>query len=122
VPCASRTDTPAILQTAAVTGEGDVLVMISHTGRWLDLARAQRQAREQGACVITFTAPGSPMAQEASLPFDCAVGEDASVYTPQSSRLAQLALLDALQVSLALALGANADQNLRRSKQALDAA
>lgn len=122
VPCATRTDTPAILQTAAVAGEGDVLVLISHTGRWQDLARAQRQARDQGACVIVFTAPGSPMAVEASLGFDCAVGEDASVYTPQSSRLAQLALLDALQVSLALALGDRADLNLRRSKQALDAA
>jgi DNA-binding MurR/RpiR family transcriptional regulator len=36
-----------------------------------------------------------------------------------SSRLAQLALLDALQVSLALALGAPASEHLRASKQAI---
>ena len=36
-----------------------------------------------------------------------------------SSRLAQLALLDAIQVALALAQGEVAGDNLRRSKDAL---
>ncbi len=36
-----------------------------------------------------------------------------------SSRLAQLALLDAIQVALALARGSAASENLRRSKDAL---
>ena len=45
--------------------------------------------------------------------------EDSSVYTPMSSRLALLALLDALQVALALALGDPAAENLRSAKGAL---
>lgn len=122
VPSSAQTDTPSILQTAAVSGREDVLLMISHSGRWQDVARAQRQARENGAYVIAFTQPGSPMAGEASLCFECEVGEDASIYTPMSSRLAQLALMDALQVALALALGESANRNLQRSKQALGAA
>lgn len=122
VPCASQTDTPSILQTAAVAGPDDVLLLVSHTGRWQDLARAQQQARDAGAYVIALTQAASPMARAASLAFEFEVGEDANVYTPMSSRLAQLAVLDALQVALALALGEAADRNLQRSKQALSAA
>ena len=122
VPCSTQTDTPSILQTAALLGEGDVMLTVSHTGRWEDIARAQAQAVDSGAAVIAFTQADTPMAQSASLHFDCEVGEDASVYTPMSSRLAQLALLDALQVALALAIGERADRNLKRSKQALGTA
>lgn len=119
VPCSTRTDTPSIVQGASLLGAGDVMLVVSHTGRWRDIARAQQSARANGCSVIAITQARSPMADAASLLFDCEVGEDASVYTPMSSRLAQLALLDALQVALALAMGEGAGQNLKRSKQAL---
>jgi RpiR family carbohydrate utilization transcriptional regulator len=76
-------------------------------------------ARERGATVIAITSPNSVFAGEASLLFPCSVVEDTSVFTPMSSRLAQLALLDAIQVALALAQGEAAGDNLRRSKDAL---
>ena len=44
---------------------------------------------------------------------------DTNVYTPMNSRLVQLVLLDALQVSLALALGEYASDRLRASKDAI---
>ena len=49
------------------------------------------------------------------------LGKPCSALTdpPMSSRLAQLAVLDALQVSLALALGEPASRRLRASKQAI---
>ena len=97
----------------------DVLVFVSHFGRWPELARAARAARTRGASVIALTDPASPLAGEASLLFECRTPEDTNVYTPMSSRLAQLALLDALQVSLALQLGGPATANLRDSKRAL---
>jgi DNA-binding MurR/RpiR family transcriptional regulator len=53
--------------------------------------------------------------------FPCHTLEDTNVYTPMSSRLAQLAVLDALQVTLALAMGEPAVENLRLSKEALRA-
>jgi len=118
-PASAQTDTPSILQTAAVLGEGDVLLLISHSGRWNDVAGALVEARSRGAYVIAFTQRGSPVAEAASLIFEVEVGEDANVYTPMSSRLAHLALLDALQVALALALGETAEVHLRRSKRAL---
>ena len=121
VPCTSLRDTTMILQFAAIAQPDDVIVLLSHTGRWQEFARAARLARERGATVIALTNPDSEVAEEAGLLFPCRLIEDTSVYTPMSSRLAQLALLDAIQVALALAQGDVASDNLRRSKNALGA-
>ena len=120
IPCTSLTDTPMILQFAAIAEPEDVLVLLSHTGRWEDFARAARLARGRGATVIALTNPDSSIAAEAGLLFPCELIEDTSVYTPMSSRLAQLALLDAIHVALALARGEVASDTLRRSKDALN--
>ena len=69
--------------------------------------------------VIALTVPDSALAAAASLLFDCQINEDTSVYTPMSSRLEQLAILDALQVTLALGLGGAAEDRLRATKKAL---
>ena len=121
IPCTSLHDTTMILQFAAIAQADDVLVLLSHTGRWQDFARAAKLARQRSATVIALTNPESTIAAEAGLLFPCPVIEDTSVYTPMSSRLAQLALLDAIHVSLALAQGESASDNLRRSKDALKA-
>lgn len=119
IPCTSLRDTTMILQFAAIVEPDDVLVLLSHTGRWPQLADAARLARERGATVIALTSPDSKIAEQAGLLFPCKVIEDTSVFTPMSSRLAQLALLDAIQVALALTRGETASENLRRSKDAL---
>lgn len=119
IPCTSLRDTPMILQFAAIAETSDVLVLLSHTGRWTEFAHAAKLARERGATVVAITNPDSTLAREASLLFPCDVIEDTSVYTPMSSRLAQLALLDAIHVALALARGESASDTLRRSKDAL---
>jgi RpiR family carbohydrate utilization transcriptional regulator len=93
--------------------------MISHLGAWPELDRAAATARHNGATVIALTNPASPLARNASLVFGSEPHEDTSVYTPMSSRLAQLALLDALYVAFALSLGEVAADKLRRSKDAL---
>ncbi len=119
IPCTALTNTPDLLQFAAVADESDVLVITSHGGRWPELARAAVLARRRGARVIAITGSGSRLAELANIVFPCEVDEDTSVYTPMSSRLAHLALLDALQVALALSLGEAAVDRLRRSNSAL---
>lgn len=119
IPCTALHDTTMILQYAAIANSRDVLVLLSHSGRWQEFGRAAKMARERGATVIAVTSPDSVFAQEASLLFPCRVVEDTNIFTPMSSRLAQLALLDAIQVALALAQGDVAGDNLRRSKDAL---
>jgi RpiR family carbohydrate utilization transcriptional regulator len=118
-PCIAHTDTPSILQAAAIAGPDDVLIVVSHLGGWAELDRAAAAARDNGATVIALTIPTSRLACTASLVFGWDPHEDTSVYTPMSSRLAQLALLDALYVAFALSLGDVAAEKLRRSKDAL---
>jgi len=119
IPCTVYRDVPMILQFAAIAGPDDVLILLSHTGRWKEFVRAAKLAKERGATVIALTNPDSEIAAEASLLFPCRVIEDTSVYTPMSSRLAQLALIDAIHVALALARGEAATETLRRTKDAI---
>ena len=119
IPCSSLLDTPMILQFAAIAEPDDVLVLLSHTGRWQEFAQAADIARERGTTVIAITNPESDLARSASILFPCRVIEDTNVFTPMSSRLGQLALLDALLVALALTHGSAATERLRLSKDAL---
>lgn len=119
IPCSTLMDTPMILQFSAIAEPDDVLVLLSHTGRWREFARAARMATERGATVIAITNSESDLASAASILFPAQVIEDTSVFTPMSSRLAQLALLDAIHVALALTRGAGASDRLRRTKDAL---
>lgn len=119
IPCASLLDTPMILQFASIAEPGDVLVLLSHTGRWPEFARAAEAAKQRGASVIAITSPESRLAAAATLLFPCRVIEDTSVFTPMSSRLGQLALLDAILVALALTQGSAATDRLRLSKDIL---
>ena len=78
-----------------------------------------RCARDRGATIIALTDPVSSLAKVATWVFDCHPPEDTNVFTPMSSRLAQLTLLDGLQIGLALELGEQAEENLKLTKQAL---
>jgi RpiR family carbohydrate utilization transcriptional regulator len=119
IPCSVFTDAPGLVQFAAIAAADDVLVIASHTGTWPALGESARLARRRGATVIALTDPQSPLAREVDIPIACRVREDTSIYTPMSSRLAQLALFDALQTSVALALGVDAVERLSNAKQAL---
>jgi RpiR family carbohydrate utilization transcriptional regulator len=119
IPCSVFTDAPGLVQFAAIAAADDVLFIASHTGTWPALGKSARLARSRGATVIALTDPQSPLASEADIPIACRVREDTSIYTPMSSRLAQLALFDALQTSVALALGVDAVERLGNAKRAL---
>lgn len=121
IPCVAVTDPPTLLQQAAVSSADDVWVVISHTGTWPALVEAMAFAVARGATVLAVTDPGSALARLATILFPCHADEDTNIYTPMSSRLAQLTLLDALQVSVALQMGSEAEENLRSTKAALSA-
>lgn len=118
-PCSAITETPSILQFAAIADSRDVLFLISKNGDSTMLCEAAREARNNGAFVVAVTRPHSELADAAGTTFACDAEEDTNIYTPRSSRLVHLALLDALHVATALALGESAAENLERSKDAL---
>jgi RpiR family carbohydrate utilization transcriptional regulator len=105
IPSTSLTNTPDLLQFSGIAEGADVLII--------------GLARQRGATVIALTNRGSKLATLATILFPCEFVEDSSVYTPMSSRLAHLALLDALQVALALDMGESAIEKLRGTRDAL---
>lgn len=119
IPCTAASDVPTMLQLGATANADDVLVIISQTGRSEGSISMATFARQNGASVVAITLDSSPLASNASVLIALPTLEDASVYTPMSSRLAQLAVLDALQVVLALELGDPAEERLSRSKRVL---
>lgn len=119
LPCATAVDAPTIVQSAAIADPRDVFVVVSHSGNWPDLQHAIALAMQRRAQVIAITSVGSPLAQSDALVLACPAAEDTSHFTPMSSRLAHLALLDALQVALTLRLGQSGLATLKTSKDAL---
>lgn len=119
IPCSALADLTAIQQLAAIAGPGDLLFFVSARGGRMELVEAAESARAAGATVIAMTRPQSAMAEVASLVLACEPAEDTSIYTPTTSRLAHLVLLDALLVALSLSLGETAADRLRASKAAL---
>lgn len=101
------------------SAEGDVVVLISHTGRTKSLVEMARLARENDATVIAVTSEGTPLAREASLILRVDVPEDTDVYMPMVSRIAQLTLIDVLATGFTLRRGAKFRDNLKRVKEAL---
>lgn len=99
--------------------EGDVVVLISHTGRTKELVEISHLARENDATVIAITSRDSPLAREASLALLLDVPEDTDVYMPMVSRIAQLTLIDVLATGFTLRRGGKFSDNLKRVKEAL---
>ena len=119
IPCSTALDSQTILQQSAIARSDEVYVVISHVGEWAEMVDGMRCARDRGATIIALTDPVSSLAKVATWVFDCHPPEDTNVFTPMSSRLAQLTLLDVLQIGLALELGEQAEENLKLTKQAL---
>lgn len=99
--------------------DGDVVVVISHTGRTKNLVEIAKIARENDASVIAITTPGSLLAFEATLPILLDVPEDTDIYMPMISRLAQLTIIDVLATGFILRRGPKFRDNLKRVKEAL---
>ncbi len=101
------------------SSEGDVVVLISHTGRTKSLVELAHLARENDATVIAITSRDTPLANEATLPLLLDVPEDTDMYMPMVSRIAQLTLIDVLATGFTLRRGAKFRDNLKRVKDAL---
>lgn len=117
--CTALTDEPTILQAAATCAPRQVLFLISKGGQGEALQQAMAAAAACGATTMALTAPGSPLAASARYTLPVDTTEDTAIYTPMSSRLAQLTVLDVLQVCTAMAGGEQARRHLEASKSIL---
>ncbi|WP_344962502.1 MurR/RpiR family transcriptional regulator [Oceanisphaera sediminis] len=99
--------------------EGDVVVLISHTGRTKALVEIAQLARQNDAIVIGLTAKDSPLARECTMVLSMEVPEDTDIYLPMASRLAQMVLIDVLATGFILRRGSKFRENLRKVKEGI---
>ena len=124
-----RFDTPVIVHTdiinqrmiAAGMDSRDCLLCISYTGRTSAMVALAELGTDSGARLIGLTAPGSPLANRCQLVLGVVGTEDTAVYTPMTSRIAQLVIIDVLATRLAQRKGTRFDARLQRVKHCLKA-
>jgi RpiR family transcriptional regulator, carbohydrate utilization regulator len=98
---------------------GDVVVAISQSGQTRDLLDAVQRAKEAGATVISLTPRNTPLARAATLPIHIDVTEEFELYTPLSSRIAHLTVIDVLAVGVAKRKGPQLLEHLKQLQHGL---
>jgi len=93
------------VMSASLLGPGDCVVIISNSGRTRDLMDAADIARRHGATVITITASGSPLAKAGHIHLAADHPEGYDQYSPMTSRLLHLMIIDVVVTCLALRIG-----------------
>ncbi len=89
-------------QSAALLGESDVAIGISHTGTTVEVVEALEEAAKHGATTVAVTNfPRSPLARTADLVLTTAARETTYRSGAMSCRIAQLTVIDCLFIGVA---------------------
>ena len=97
---------PHMQAMSAVTLKpSDVAICISQSGRSKDLLITANLVREAGATLITLCPSQTPLADLATVNLAIDVHEDTDIYTPLTSRIAHLVVIDVLAMGVAMARG-----------------
>lgn len=118
-PSVAYSDAHVHGMAATMLRPGDVVLAFSASGRTTDLISSVDLARESGADVIGITALGAPLAARCTVALELLVDEDTDIYTPMTTRLAQLTVVDTLVVGVALRQGPELLLRLQRAKDSL---
>lgn len=121
LPVIAYDDVLMMRMVAAAAQTGDVVVVISYTGRTRDLVDIAQIARGNGATVLAITAENSPLAEECTISLAAPTPEDTDVYMPMTSRIVQMTLLDVLATGVTLRRGVDFHQHLKKIKDSLKA-
>jgi len=101
-PAFAFPDPHMAMTSAALRGEGDIAIGLSHTGSTVDTIDALAEARSHGATTVTITNfPWSPITEVADLVLLTAARETTFRSGAMTSRIAQLTVVDCLFVMLA---------------------
>ncbi len=119
VPCGATADPHRQLITASMLKPGDTVVAISYSGSSRVLIEAVRVARERGASVLVITGSDSPITKFADVVLIAETPEDTNFFTPTTSRLAALVMIDILSTSVSMQRGSAHLQTIQDMKKRL---
>lgn len=119
VPCQAPEDFHQQFIAATMSGPRSVTVAISNTGHTEQTLIVAEAAKKAGATVISLTGRTSPLSELADIALVARTFEDTDVYTPSTSRLAGLVVVDVLATGVALRRSPEHTAAIRRMKSEL---
>ena len=103
--CIAYSDGHMQVMSASLLRPGDCLVVVSNSGRTRDLMDATDIARKHGATTIVITGSGSPLAASGHIHLSADHPEGYDRYSPMTSRLMHLMVIDVVATCVALRIG-----------------
>ncbi|GGJ03816.1 transcriptional regulator HexR [Halopseudomonas pertucinogena] len=119
VSTAAYSDPHMQAMSAVTLGPYDVAVAISQTGRTKDLLHTSTLVVEAGATLIALCPSNTPLADLGQIHIPIDVTEDTDIYTPLSSRIAHLVVIDVLAMGMAMRRGPELVHHLKNVKRSL---
>ena len=92
----------------------DVVIAISQSGRTQALLDSMELVKGAGGIVIALAPSGTPVARNASIAIEIDTKEDIQIYTPLSSRIAHLTVIDVLAIGVAQKKGPQLQEHLQQ--------
>ena len=102
VPAAAYTDSRLQLLAAGAVSAGDVVVVISGSGKIAELLKAVEIAMGAGAAVIAITPSHAPLAKKTTVTIAIDHPEDLALHMPMISRLLYMVVIDILATGVAM--------------------
>ena len=121
MPVIAHTDFINQRMMCSMMNEEDVAVFISYTGRTEAMIINAELAKQCKARVIGITSQSSPLSTLCDIVLNATTAEDTDLFTPMTSRLIHLAVIDMLATSVALKLGGSVEGNIKAIKKNLAA-
>ena len=119
VTAAAYTD-PHIQHMSAISLKAnDVVVAISQSGRSTALIQSLKLAQEARATVIGLVPDHTPVAELCDIPIHINVEDNQNRFTPVSSRIAHLVIIDVLAMGVAQLRGSTLQDHLKKLNKSL---
>ncbi|HLU62920.1 MAG TPA: MurR/RpiR family transcriptional regulator [Protaetiibacter sp.] len=119
-PLAAPTDPHQAYMTVATLAPDSVVVAISNTGRTREVVQLAELAQQRGLKVVALTGyDESELLEHVDVPIIVRTFENTDRYTPSASRIAGLAVIDALAAAVAVRRGGEHAEEFRAMKEGL---
>ena len=105
VPVVAHTDYINQRMIVSMMKEGDLLVLISFTGRTTEIVETAKIAKKNGVKTIALTSEDSPLARLSDIVLHIHTHLENNLHIPMTSRLAHLAIIDILSATVQARFG-----------------
>jgi RpiR family carbohydrate utilization transcriptional regulator len=120
VPCRAQPDFHQQIMAASMMRAGDLAVVISNTGRTRQIVEVATIARENGAKIIGLVGAQGPISALCDVTLLVETLDNTNVYTPTTSRIAALVMIDILSTAVALGRDETHNRRLQEMKRRLN--